>query len=158
MPKIPILKQTAITLLLFLIWAPSSVSQQVAPKTDFLVLQVPQPIAVLPNAVPTNLIAITSQILRTNGFEIVRLDQRDCALEAHKALTSQYEGYDNVLVWLDRAIDDSTTVRVHVLFGRFIRTFGSARLAHVVLTKEEEEAIAKPWKTKLIETLTGTGG
>jgi hypothetical protein len=150
--------QPPITLLLFLICTPSAVAQAVAPKTDFFVLQAPQPIATLPNAAPTNLLALTSQILKTNGFEIVRLDQRDCTLEAHKALRSQYEGYDNVLVWLDRAIDDPTTVRVHVLFGRYIRTFGTARLGHVLLTKEEEDAITNAWKTKLIETLAKIGG
>jgi hypothetical protein len=137
--------------------APSN-AQQASPKVEFTTLEFPQPIAVIPNATATNLFAVTSEFLKTNGFSIIKADKRDCTLEAHKTLTGDYEGYDSVLVWLERAVDDPATIKIQLLFGRFIKIYGKSQLGRVVLSKQEEESLCQPWKTGLVEMLTNTRG
>jgi hypothetical protein len=134
-------------------------AQQPAPPVDFMTLERPEPVAVVPNATPAKIFALAAQCLKTSGFNLVKSDQRECLLEAHKPIRgNQGKDYDAVLLWLERGIDDPATIKVHCLFGRFIEVFGKPQMAHVIMKKDQEDSATQTWKGALIDALMTTGG
>jgi hypothetical protein len=135
----------------------NTTAQDIAPKLNPAPLERPLPILVIPNAVPTNLLAVARQCLATNGFDFATSDALECMFDARKPVRiNNGKGYDRVIFWLGRRAAEPDTVEVYMLFGEYIELFGRPT-GRVLLSKDKEDELTQPWKPQLIAILKQKG-
>lgn len=133
-------------------------AQQPAPKVDYVPLERPIPFVVVANGNTTNLMAIAAECLKTNGFQLTKLDSKSCAFQAHKPLAKDLpKGQDRLLLWMERDVSDPASIRIFMLFGRYIEVFGKKEMGRIVASASEEEEMTGSWRGGLLERLSKGG-
>ncbi len=126
--------------------------QEAAPNIDNTILSRPEPLFVIENVSGTKLLEEISDTLKSNGFSIVKFDNRDMQIESIKNIEQDSGNYDKVIIWFERDFFlPEKFIKIYLMFGRFLVVVSSeTRVRRIEVSDIQEENIIGGLKRSLI--------
>lgn len=122
-----------------------------APMRDSAAFERPRPVCTATRDASQTFTAVVRAV-QGRGFEISRAQANEGWVEAARADAQKpNDASDRVLVWLERDYSSpKDAVRLHVIYGRFLKLFGETEMQRVRSGADEEAAHIGDLKTALL--------
>lgn len=101
-------------------------SQEVAPPLNSEPLERLEYLAIIDTGNGEILMKKIQDIVEKNEFTIEKIDLREALIKAERAAKKKQEGYDRVVIWLERDFQEpSRFIKIFFLGGKFLEIVGA---------------------------------